>query len=97
MRYVQLMTLLALCALIPQAWAADTYNPTRSTENHYSADPVERCGHMSEMLAARGALAAGDREGALQHLRNARALLLACDQQAARSAGVKPTRESLFF
>ena len=52
--------------------------------SHASDPPVQTraCGHTLELQAARRALAEGDREGALNHLRRARALVAACERNA---------------
>lgn len=41
------------------------------------------CGHARALEVAKRALAEGDREGALRHLQRARALLTACERNAA--------------
>lgn len=46
-------------------------------------EPTRACGHTAELLAARRALAEGDREAALQHLGRARALAAACARDRA--------------
>jgi len=51
--------------------------------------PARACGHTAELLAAKRALAQGDRDSALDHLQRARALAAACERDA-----VDPAPES---
>jgi hypothetical protein len=60
---------------------------TSSAEGSRSREPdppaqARACGHTTELQAAKRALAEGDREGALQHLRRARELVAACERDA---------------
>lgn len=60
--------------------------PANSTEDSRlpsgEAERTASCGHARALEEARRALAEGDREGALQHLQRARALLTACERNA---------------
>lgn len=54
---------------------------------------IAACGHLDEMEAAKQALAAGERDQALQYLRAAREILIACDRQAEIATDPEPKRE----
>jgi hypothetical protein len=71
---IPLRRLLALAVILTGASAVADPATTRSQ--------VSSCGHEAELLAARQALAAGDREEALRHLRAADALLARCQGEA---------------
>jgi hypothetical protein len=47
-------------------------------------EPPPACGHALELAAARAALEAGERERALRHLKRARQILAACEEEAER-------------
>lgn len=47
---------------------------------------ISACGHLEELEAGRDALAAGDREEALRHLRAAREILVECEDAAQAAA-----------
>ena len=46
------------------------------------SEPARVCGHTAELIAAKRALAEGDRENALRHLQRARELAAACERDA---------------
>jgi len=46
------------------------------------SEPTRGCRHAPELVAAKRALAEGDREAALQHLQRARELAAACERDA---------------
>ena len=46
------------------------------------SESARACGHTAELIAAKRALADGDREAALHHLQRARALAAACERNA---------------
>jgi len=48
--------------------------------------PAPACGQATELLQAKRALAEGDREGALRHLRRAREIVAACARDASEPA-----------
>jgi hypothetical protein len=67
------------CASIPMVAAA---GPREEASPSSTSDQgIEGCGHVSEMIAARAALAAGDKDEALLHLKEARRRLIACEEQ----------------
>jgi hypothetical protein len=47
-----------------------------------ASETMRGCRHAPELVAAKRALAEGDREGALQHLQRARELAAACERDA---------------
>jgi len=47
---------------------------------------ISACGHLDELEAGREALAEGDREEALRHLRAAREILVECESAAQAAA-----------
>jgi hypothetical protein len=66
-------------------WAA----PSLAAADEGAAERgLAACGHLDEMSAAREALADGDRETALLHLRAARALLVECEARSEEQAAL---------
>lgn len=53
------------------------------SEKHRADAGTEICGHVGEMIAAKQALEAGQKDVALRHLKEARRILAACDQRMA--------------
>ncbi|MEZ4331877.1 MAG: hypothetical protein R3F35_08980 [Myxococcota bacterium] len=52
---------------------------------------ISVCGHLEELEAGRDALASGDREQALRHLRAAREILVECERSARTAEPNEPT------
>jgi len=75
-------SLLCLGILLLSSAASSARDP-RDDGHDTNAPALGRaCGHVPELEAARRALAEGDRERALSHLRRARALVAACERDA---------------
>lgn len=71
------------------AWAEDD---TKHAEE--LVDPsLAVCGHADELLAAREALAAGDRASAITHLKAAKALLVECERREVAAEPKTPARD----
>ena len=68
----------ALCLMATSAVEAG--EETHAAEEQIVDPSLRGCGHAGELLAARDALADGDRPGAIAHLKAARALLVECER-----------------
>ena len=85
MRLRRIVSLLALCTLLltPQVVGASSHERSNKTSgDRAAAAGTEACGHLGEMSAAREALASGDRQLALRHLKAARTILVECERRA---------------
>jgi hypothetical protein len=72
------MKMAALCIGMLLVWSSSA----SSAEDPSVRAPARACGHTAELMAAKRALAKGDRESALHHLQRARALAAACERDA---------------
>jgi hypothetical protein len=85
------MKAVALCIGILLASSSST-----SSAEHPSApgfgEPARGCGHTAELVAAKRALAQGDRAGAVTHLQRAKALAAACERDAVDRAPESESR-----
>ena len=84
------MKLFALCIGIVLLSSSARAEEDPSVRAPGLGEPARACGHTAELVAAKRALAEGDREGAVHHLERAKALAAACERDASESESRTP-------